>query len=288
MQARLVRLRDLQRRAQETAKAKLGQPKTLWQVKVVPPKGIHGARSKQTSTNTSGTASVKKESLPWPLFGYKRTPSRSKATVSKTELREEPFRYWELPPEAAVRESAPKTISAENRKNFKNLLGAGLAPSHSELGEEIFATIGLDFGTSTTKVMVRFPYEPGAPTVAIPAPAHCRSMGDPYLWQTVLWLSESGEFTAQPLENAYLLHTLKQGVMGRNADALIVLNPQSRIRLTKTDAATGFLAFVFRYTRGWLFTYRSELFRKRRPVWFLNVGMPVANFDDAGSVSAYR
>jgi hypothetical protein len=143
-------------------------------------------------------------------------------------------------------------------------------------------------GMLTTKVMVRFPYEPGAPTVAIPAPAHCRSMGDPYLWQTVLWVGESGEFTAWPVENAHLLHTLKQGVMGRNADALIVPNPQSRVRLARTDAATAFLAFVVRYTRGWLFTYRSQLFRKRRPVWFLNVGMPVENFDDASLVSAYR
>jgi hypothetical protein len=293
MRARMLRLRDdLQRRAQETVKAQLGQPKAPWQIKVVPPKGMLGTRSKQISTKTLDSAAIRKEDLLRPLGGNRpvllNTHLRSKARVSKTEPREEPFSYWELPPEAAVREPAPKAISAENRKSFESLLAAGSVPSQSESGEEIFATIGLDFGTSSTKVMVRFPYEPGAPTIAIPAPAHCRSMGDPYLWQTVLWLSESGEFTAWPPENAHLLHTLKQGVMGRNADALIVPNPQSRVSLARTDAATAFLTFVFRYSRGWLFTHRSRLFRKRRPVWFLNVGMPVANFDDASLVSVYR
>jgi hypothetical protein len=153
MRQRMLKLRDdLQRRAQETVKAQLGQPKAPWQTKVVPGKAMQNLRAKQTSTKTLGTAAVREETLPWPLFGHRRTklnaPSRSKATVSKTE---EPFRYWELPPEAAVREPAPKAISPANRKEFENLLGAGLAPPRSKSDEEIFATIGLDFGTSTTK-----------------------------------------------------------------------------------------------------------------------------------------
>src|SRR5262249_19045813 len=146
----------------------------------------------------------------------------------------------------------------------------------------------LDFGTSTTKVIVRFPYEPGAPAIAIPAPSHCQSMGHPYLWQTVLWMHETGEFTAWPQESAHLLHALKQGIVGRFADAVIVPKPRSQLGVTRTDAAAAFLALVVRYTRGWLLTHRRQMFRNRRPIWFLNVGLPVANIDDGPLVSAYR
>ena len=45
---------------------------------------------------------------------------------------------------------------------------------------------------------------------------------------------------------------------------------------------------MIRYTRGWLFANRPQIFRRRQPVWFLNVGLPAANFDNARLVSTYR
>jgi hypothetical protein len=89
------------------------------------------------------------------------------------------------------------------RSDFLEIVSAGSAPDAGDLGEELFATIGLDFGTSATKVIVRFPYEPGVPTIAIPAPVHCRSMHHPYLWQTVLWIDELGEFKPWPEQDAH-------------------------------------------------------------------------------------
>jgi hypothetical protein len=293
MRARMGRLREnLLKRAQEAIDAQLAQPKAPWQTKGMSPRAGSDSRSKQAPPKLSSPAASLSESLPWPLFGERPTQlsasAQSKAKGLGTEPQEAPFRYWDLPPEAAVREPAPTTITAEDRDSFARLLLAGVPASGSEAKEDIFATIGLDFGTSTTKVIVRFPYEPGTPTIAIPAPAHCLSMGNPYLWQTVLWVSEAGEFSAWPSENARLLHALKQGIMGPDADAAIVSDLKSQISVTRADAATAFLAFVLRYTRGWLLANRPQIFRNRRPVWFLNVGMPVANFDDARLVSIYR
>jgi hypothetical protein len=142
----------------------------------------------------------------------------------------------------------------------------------------------LDFGTSTTKVVVRFPYEAGQPAIAIPAPLHCRSMEHPYLWRTVLWVDQSGEFTAWPKRDASLLYSLKQGIVSGHADAVI---SSGSLDVTRTEAVTAFLAFVVRYTRGWLSTNRPQLFRRRRPVWLLNVGLPAANIDDRLLMSAY-
>jgi hypothetical protein len=278
---------DLQRRAQETIKAQLGQPKAPWQ------KPKTTAQPKQSTTRAPARPILSPKAMAArptskPRAARPVSPPPPRQSSSKATPKSPPFSYWEIPPETPVREQPPQTISAQDRDAFDKLLSAGLASSPSESGEEIFATIGLDFGTSTTKVIVRFPYEPGAPAIAIPAPAHCRSMKHPYLWQTVLWVKETGEFSAYPSESANVLHALKQGVMGKHADAVVVPGAGGRPGITRTDAAAAFLAFVIRYTRGWLFTNRARLFRNRRAVWFLNVGMPVANADSAPIVSTYR
>jgi hypothetical protein len=112
-------------------------------------------------------------------------------------------------------------------------------------------------------------------------------MSHPYLWQTVLWIDRSGEFKCWPEPNAVLLHALKQGVVGRHADEIVVPNVAGG-GARRVDAAAAFLSVVIRYTRGWLYQNRPELFRRRRPIWFINVGLPAANFDDNALVSTYR
>jgi len=282
---------DLERRARETVKKQMEQPKAPRQMQAGPSKAAPRFRS-QASTEVPRIP-AKPEAVPKILVGKGKLSSlidqlRPRALVPKPEIHKESFSFWELPPEATVREPAPTAISVRDRSDFENVLSSGLNNTGWESGEEIFATIGLDFGTSTTKVIVRFPYEPGIPTIAIPAPPHCRSMAHPYLWQTVLWMDGSGAFTAWPEDNATLLYSLKQGIVGHHANTAIAPNRQDGLNLTRGDAATAFLAFVVRYTRGWLFTNRAEMFRRRRPVWFINVGLPAANMDDGPLVSTYR
>ena len=192
MRARMAQLRDdLERRARETVKKQMEQPKAPRQMQAGPSKAAPRFRS-QASTEVPRIP-AKPEAVPKILVGKGKLSSlidqlRPRALVPKPEIHKESFSFWELPPEATVREPAPTAISVRDRSDFENVLSSGLNNTGWESGEEIFATIGLDFGTSTTKVIVRFPYEPGIPTIAIPAPPHCRSMAHPYLWQTVLWM----------------------------------------------------------------------------------------------------
>jgi len=180
-----------------------------------------------------------------------------------------------------VREPPPTSTSARGRAEFERLITVGSSNSDAA-GEELFVTIGLDFGTSTTKVIVRFPYEAGTPTIAIPAPPPIQAKGQPYLWQTVLWLDSQNEFKPWPDPYASLLYALKQGIMGTS--------PRDSLPggATRAEAASAFLAFVIRYTRGWLVEHRPNMFRRRQPVWFVNVGLPAANFDNVVLASTYR
>jgi hypothetical protein len=198
------------------------------------------------------------------------------------------FCYWELPPEAPVRQAPPTSILDRDLHRFEKMIATGSRESNSAVGEQLFITIGLDFGTSSTKVVVRFPYEPNAPAVVIPAPDHCRCEADPYLWQTVLWVREDDEFIAWPEPGASLLYSLKQGIMGGRADTVIGRHGDGSFGITRADAATAFLAYVIRYVRGWLYTNRARLFRGREPIWFVNVGLPAESFDNGTLLSAYR
>ena len=134
--------------------------------------------------------------------------------------------------------------------------------------------MGLDFGTSATKVIVRFPYEAGQPTLAIPAPEFCRSYKHPYSWQTVLWARPSGEFIAFPEKGAAVLHALKQGILDGRQSKFVDLGSDFEIKPTIGDAAVAYLAHVMRYVRGWLVTNRPKLVKKRTLVWSDNIGFP--------------
>ena len=184
-----------------------------------------------------------------------------------------------------MREPPPDFISDADRSRFEAHLRAGF-DTWDGAGEEIFLIVGLDFGTSSTKVIVRLPYEAGEPTIAIPAPVPCRSGDEPYLWQTVLWLQGDGTFLPWPEPGAQALSALKQGlIQGR---AAMTISTSGALEVTRTHAGVAYLAFVIRYVRGWLRVNRSDLFRGRRPVWFVNVGMPTASYDDPRLAKPYR
>ena len=184
-----------------------------------------------------------------------------------------------------MREPPPHVISDVDRSRFEANLRAGLNP-WDDAGEDLFVVVGLDFGTSSTKVIVRLPFEPGEPTIAIPAPAPCRSGDDPYLWQTVLWLQGDGAFVPWPEPGAEVLGALKQGlIQGQGETAIPTLGA---LEATRTHAGAAYLAFVIRYLRGWLRVNRSDHFRGRRPVWFVNVGIPTASYDDLQIFKSYR
>jgi hypothetical protein len=285
----LVRLReDLAQRARAAVEQQIRQPKAPWQFpRSVPCPGA--GKSPPPINRALGKGAPRSRPIQSVPVGTRRATRPATAytppkPADRARNKQEPF---ELPPEAPVREPPPTSISSGTRALFEKLAAAGGA-NPSGRGEDLFATIGLDFGTNATKVMVRFPYEAGSPVIAIPAPAHCRSGGHPYLWQTVLWIDERGEFKVWPERTAHLLYALKQGLMNAQADADIIANLAGGQRASRADAAVAYLAFVIRHTRGWLLRNRPQLFRRRQPVWFVNVGLPAKNFDNVGLATSYR
>ena len=207
------------------------------------------------------------------------TPSTSAPTEGST------FEFWDFPDEAPVRETPPDSISVYERWNFAKVLDTR-ARSTDSGDEKLIALLGLDFGTSSTKMIVRFPFEPGEPTVAIPAPKPCRSNNHPYLWQTVLWL-KADTFYPWYVPGAVVLHSIKQGlIQGRSR--LPLTNAKLEVAVTREQVAVAYIAFAIRYANGWLRKNRSSIFRRRDVTWFVNLGMPAASLDDLTIIKPYR
>lgn len=273
MKARMAKLKeDLERKVKATIQAQLKQAKAPWQKRgqfLNPPN--HSMAPLVITRALGGGDRLQPTKLSKPASPQKDT-----------------FQYWNMPPEMEVREKLPESIPSQERDEFEELLLAGSSRAVSATGEDLHVIVGLDFGTSSTKVIVRFPYETGAPTVAIPIPVNFRSEGQPYLWRTAIWLHETGDFCAWPAPGTRLLHSLKQGLVGGHADSVIISARGECPDVSRADAAAAFLAYVIRYVRGWLLINRPAQFRGRQPVWSINMGFPAAKADNPSMVSAYR
>ena len=213
-------------------------------------------------------------------------PDARRMSQAGPEPEKPAFQYWPFPAEATVRERPPPSISDTDKSDFRDVLLAGSDMSTAD-GEDLHLVLGLDFGTSSTKVIVRLPYEAGQPTIAIPAPVPCRSENAPYLWQTVLWLQQEGTFLPWPTPGATVLNSLKQGLIQGRSE-LAISDSVANGEVSRAQAGVAYLTFVIRYVRGWLLRNRPNLFRGRRPVWFLNLGMPAASYDDPILTRPYR
>lgn len=274
---KLTRLKeDLQKQAKPANKPanpsslpkKIGKPLHRWK----PKQKMLGAKA---SIHGSSTAAITK---------------RQKAfkAIRQSDYSPEPdsFSFWVLPPEASVRQTPPSTATEAEIVSFSETVAADTDETGPSNGAPLIGIIGLDFGTSSTKVIIRFPYERDSPAFAIPAPAHCRSEGNAYLWQTVVWIRPNGDMIAWPEPGAQLLYSLKQGLM--NDRAWTTIDTDFDITVRRVDAVTGFLNYVIRFARGWLRRERAQFFVNRPTTWFLNVGLPVENYDDQSLVNAYR
>lgn len=270
-------LLELRKKANDAIDLQLKQPK--------PPGSLSKMDSGPQVKRVNGELRIMVAKKPASRPATRRTAGVHKAKEQPTESA---FAWWELPPEASVRELPPSVITSLDRGAFRDTIAAS-GSSGKLTDEPLFINIGLDFGTSSSKVVVRFPYEAGEPTIAVPAPAHCRSDAHPYLWQTVLWMRSTGEFLAWPEGGAALLHALKPGVLDGRHDKPIGLDKKWKgPKVTGAEAATAYLAFVIRYVRGWLVRFRPDIVRKRRLVWFENVGLPAETLDKSELTEAYR
>jgi hypothetical protein len=186
-----------------------------------------------------------------------------------------------------VRHSAGTTLSDRDRflGRIKGGMSTGFDRSRPGAAEQV--VIGLDFGTSASKVVLRAPYNPSAPTHAVPVPKPLQPESNPHLCGTAIWLLPSGVFHLWPVEDAVRVDGIKTALMSGSPQAPIG-NTSSGPSACAIDACIAYLAYLFRYARGWFLEAKGEAYGYRHIDWMTNVGLPAATYDNSKLLATYR
>lgn len=148
-----------------------------------------------------------------------------------------------------------------------NGVAAQLANPGTET-DELDVVIGLDFGTSTTKVVIR---DTARRSFAVPFLRH--DPDNPYLLPSRVF-----EFAdVYQLQKSGMAHrSLKLSVIGSNAGE------------KDFERAVAFLALVIRYSRGWLLATHADIYARSKLNWSVNIGLPAANYQEKAITDRFR
>ena len=145
--------------------------------------------------------------------------------------------------------------------------------SSEDHGRTIQLVIGLDFGTSFSKVIV------GEPRVRYAVPFNGYEVGDrPFLLPSALSvLPDSGKcILASDGQDGRLHDNLKMPLIERDFS--------NEVR----TLVAAYLALLLRHARTWLFNTHGAIYKARKVEWFVNIGLPTDSFHDERLISTYR
>lgn len=139
--------------------------------------------------------------------------------------------------------------------------------------DETDLVIGLDFGTSATKVVIRDAF---AATSVFPVQFHPDRPGiDGYLIPSRVF--RTGR-----------VYSLAEGADRITDLKLSLLACRAKFPVTEFDDCCAFLALVIRRARGWLLSRHRDIYRRHALNWRLNLGLAARSYQDDATVAMFR
>jgi hypothetical protein len=174
---------------------------------------------------------------------------------------------------------APSSVDDDTYRQTIGRIELGAA-SLDTIVAEAEGYIGCDFGTSTTKTVVRWPYEAGSGyAIALPVPKAWRSGGVPHLWPTTVYFDpDTKRFSPLPRPGFRCITGFKSALLDGNP-----LRMCASGLMTNADAAVAFLAQYLAYAVG---TVRERFPDKK--ISMVNFGVPVAKLLDCAVANDFK
>lgn len=234
-------------------------------------------QSQESRTRSSSNLTITAR----PTAAAPAAPSKDAWTLIQARLSALPI----VSETRARREAASCKASETELRALADRL-AGVAASTRNHGRKIEVVLGVDFGTSSTKVVARLPYEAGSPAFAVPVPPFARAESHPYLWASRLWVTSAGDFSLWPAPNARAFCAIKTRlILGSNG---VEAASSEADDLDPELVAAAFLALQLRQARGWIARELSAVLAQGEVVWSYNFGFPAASLNDPGLSDRYR
>lgn len=138
---------------------------------------------------------------------------------------------------------------------------------------EADVVIGLDFGTSASKVVIQAHGLPGNPAYAVDFGTLAHS-SMPYLLPTRLWVSEDGTCNLARTDNGRQITDLKLELFTDNENLNSNSGPSSQA-LSPEVVAVAYLALVLRLARRWFLESKRDVVGHLKGLnWGVNLGVP--------------
>lgn len=165
-----------------------------------------------------------------PLQPVKAAPSRSRAGDATHERGSTQRAFHREPTRTPVRATRP-------------------APVRTPPGS-VDLRIGLDFGTSASKIIVRPMYQAEHRAYAVPVADFAVAEGE-YLWASKLWLDENGNFMLRPSRGSVKaeITEFKIALMREQPAAEQVMFSAGSAAANAAEATTAYLATLLRHVR---------------------------------------
>lgn len=160
-----------------------------------------------------------------------------------------------------------------NATQFKNT-------NHAEICDVV---IGIDFGTSCSKVVLQSPYFADRRAMLVPF----GDLGHPinrYLLPTKLYYDRQGNCSLTTEMNSLCTSGIKLKLL-QNPD---IGEPLSDFAITPRTLAIAYIALVLRHARQWFLTTQSKIYGNYRIRWHLNIGIPSPGYDDHDRRELFR
>lgn len=135
--------------------------------------------------------------------------------------------------------------------------------------------IGLDFGTSSTKSVIRL--LPSGPAYVVKF-SRAGEEAEPYLMPTRLWVTNDGTLALQENGNGGWVQELKITLMERPWERRSVF-PEAKVETRPVDLAAGYIALVLRSLHQWCKEQVLPALGAVTPRWSLNLGIPARDLD---------
>lgn len=165
-----------------------------------------------------------------------------------------------------------KQSRPEQLKSYDDRILRYLNPGFAPVCELV---IGLDFGTSTSKVVIRMVDLPNAPAFAVDF-GELATDQMPFLLPTQLWVASDGSCSLKCVPGSRKVEGIKVELLDKpeGIDASQINYP-SRLGLDPDEIGVAYLALVMRSARAWFLENQSEVARKFKGlIWSVNLGFP--------------
>ncbi|MCK6558770.1 hypothetical protein HUU39_28145 [candidate division KSB1 bacterium] len=144
--------------------------------------------------------------------------------------------------------------------------------NHAEICDVV---IGIDFGTSCSKVVLQSPYFADRRAMLVPF----GDLGHPinsHLLPTKLYYDRQGNCSLATDLNSLCTSGIKLRLL-QNPD---IGESLSDFAITPRTLAIAYIALVLRHARQWFLTTQSKIYGNFRIRWHLNIGIPSPGYDD--------